>query len=410
VTSAAGVQQASRLALPFTAIALLLLGLASASGAETAPENIPLGSEPSSCASETSAGCERWAVERLDDARAESGLAAYVLPADFTVLTPDRQLLILTDLDRLAHGYTPVYGLNSDLSEAALAGVREAADPTPPASGGPWTGFGSDWASTNALIGYFLWMYDDGYGSPNGDCTSPGAAGCWGHRRVILGEAVSLPQPQLMGAGAGSAARSSGSALIISSNGGTASYYTWAQAQLEGAGAGEERPPVTAPSEGPPAEAPKTPAAPPAGGPNASAQGAGHAPGGAGTPPHPTVLAASLAPAARLAELLGDHLLPSRRPARIPVVLRKGRLTFMLPAGLRGRLVVECFTGARRHLLVAKGTRLLTGSRAAVVARLTAAGRHLLRHRGRVALGVDARLVSPGGTAVDLSRPLILTR
>ena len=183
-------------------------------------------------------------IERLDAARADVGLGAYALPADFTSLAADRQLLILTDLDRTAYGYTPVYGLNTNLSEAAQVGVREARDPTTPAAGGPWKGFGSDWASTGALIGYYLWMYDDGYGGPNGDCTSPGAAGCWGHRKVILGEAVSLPQPQLMGAAAGSAARDGGTALIISSNGGTDTYYTWAQAQQEGAGGSGEEPPV----------------------------------------------------------------------------------------------------------------------------------------------------------------------
>ncbi len=225
----------------------MLACLAPAAGAATPPEIIPLGSEPSSCATEASTECERWVIERLDAARADTGLSAYALPADFTGLSADKQLLILTDLDRIAYGYTPVYGLNTNLSEAAQAGVREKRDPTTPAAGGPWEGFGSDWASTGALIGYYLWMYDDGYGGPNGDCPSPGAAGCWGHRRVILGEAVKLPEPQLMGAAAGSAARNGGSALIISSNGGTNAYYTWAQAQQEGAGGGggHEEPPPT---------------------------------------------------------------------------------------------------------------------------------------------------------------------
>jgi len=232
--------------LPPLLVALALtLACTAAARAATPPENIPLGSEPSSCATEASAGCERWTVERLDAARADVGLAAYALPANFTGLSPDRQLLILTDLDRIAYGEAPVYGLNANLSEAAQAAVSESRDPTPPSAGGPWKGFGSVWASTGALIGYYLWMYDDGYGGPNGDCTSPGAAGCWAHRRVLLGEEVSLPQPQLMGAAAGSAARGGGAALIISSNGATNAYYTWAQAQQEGAGGGGEEPPAS---------------------------------------------------------------------------------------------------------------------------------------------------------------------
>jgi hypothetical protein len=231
---------ARRLLAGLLGLVLVLVWLSAAARGATSPhENIPLGSEPSSCANEASLECERWVIGRLDAARGDLGLPAYALPADFTSLSADRQLFILTDLDRTSYGDTAVYGLNTNLSEAAQAGVREARDPTPPAAGGPWKGFGSDWASTGALIGYYLWMYDDGYGGPNGDCTSPSAAGCWGHRRVILGEAVSLPQPQLMGAAAGAAARNGGSALIISSNGSTGAYYTWAQAQKEGAGGGE---------------------------------------------------------------------------------------------------------------------------------------------------------------------------
>ena len=197
------------------------------------PENIPLGSRPASCSTETSAACEEWTVGRLNAARARLGLAPYGLPAGFIGMPADRQMFILTDLDRVAYSYTPIYGLNADLAEAALTGVRQSGDPRPPSGGGPWRGFGSVWASTGPLVAYYLWMYDDGYGGPNADCTSPSASGCWGHRHVILGEGLALPQPQLLGA-ATEAGR--GSAMIVSSNGGSSSYYTWAQAQREGAG------------------------------------------------------------------------------------------------------------------------------------------------------------------------------
>jgi hypothetical protein len=240
-------EDARRLAaLPLAALAMLLvLCLAPVAGAATPTENIPLGSEPSSCSSEASSECQHWTIERLDNARTQLGLPAYALPPNFTGLTPDKQLLILTDLDRTAYSYTPVYGLNSNLSEAAQAGVRETRDPTTPATGGPWKGYGSDWASTSALIGYYLWMYDDGYPSPNADCKTPNAPGCWGHRKVILGEAVTLPEPQLMGAAAGNTPRNTGSALIISANNTTNTYYTWTQAQHEGAGRTREESPTS---------------------------------------------------------------------------------------------------------------------------------------------------------------------
>ncbi len=235
---------------------MLWTGPAPALGADPA-ENIPLGSEPASCSSETSAACEEWTVGRLNAARAKLGLGPYLLPAKFLSMPPDRQLFVLVDLDRVAYGYTTVYGLNTDLTEAAQAGVRQGTDPEPPSAGGPWDGFGSDWASPGPLIGYYLWMYDDGYKGPNADCTSPGASGCWGHRHVILGEGLGLSQPYLLGA-AGEAKQ--GSALIVSSNGGTSSYYTWTQAESEGAGSesgreegGESAPSITSisPRSGP---------------------------------------------------------------------------------------------------------------------------------------------------------------
>ena len=197
------------------------------------PENIPLGSEPASCATETSVACEEWTIGRLDAARAKLGLGPYKLPAGFVGMPADRQMFILTDLDRAAYGYSTVYGLNTNLTEAARAGVQQRTDPRPPSAGGPWRGFGSVWASTGPLIAYYLWLYDDGYKSPNADCTTPSASGCWGHRHVILGEGLPLAQPVLLGA---ATEANRGSAMILSNNGGTSAYYTWAQAQGEGAG------------------------------------------------------------------------------------------------------------------------------------------------------------------------------
>jgi hypothetical protein len=227
------------------AVGALLAAQPATALAADPPENIPLAAEPESCSVETSQACEEWTVARLNAARGELGLQPYELPTGFTALTADRQMLILADLDRVAYGYPTIYGLNSNLAEASENGVREGIDPTPPSAGGPWQGFGSDWASTGPLIAYYLWMYDDGYGGPNADCTSPGASGCWGHRHVILEEGFSLSPPVLLGA---ATEPELGSALIVSSNGGSSSYYTWAQAQREGAGTGSEGGELLAPA------------------------------------------------------------------------------------------------------------------------------------------------------------------
>ena len=187
-----------------------------AAGAGNPPANIPLGSMPASCSQESSAECQQWLLSRLDAARESLGLPAYQLPGDFLSLSADKQIFILADLDRSAYGYTPISGLNTALDEAAAAGVRSETDPRPPSTEAPWNGFGSDWASTGPLLAYYLWMYDDGYPGPNLDCGSPAASGCWGHRHVILGEGLPLPQPEVVGVATGQSP--SGTALIVSSH------------------------------------------------------------------------------------------------------------------------------------------------------------------------------------------------
>ncbi len=116
----------------------------------------------------------------LDSARRQLGLGPYDLPSNFTSLAPARQLLVLTNLDRLAYGLAPVAGLNAELDESALEGVEQLSDPLPPVEllpGNAVWGFTSNWAGNfpNAPAAYYDWMYDDGYGSANAACTSPSA-------------------------------------------------------------------------------------------------------------------------------------------------------------------------------------------------------------------------------------------
>ncbi len=60
--------------------------------------------------------------------------------------------------------------------------------------------------------------------------------------------------------------------------------------------------------------------------------------------------------------------------------------------------------------MVAKGSRRLGGTGEAVTVTLTRAGTNMLRRQGRVSLTLDARLVGAGGTAISVSRSLVLTR
>jgi hypothetical protein len=95
----------------------------------------------------------------------------------------------------VSRGLKPVLGVNTQMSGWATTGARHSTD----APVGAWNLsngtelqiFGSVWAGDlNSLDADFIWMYADGWatgGSANADCTSAKAAGCWGHRQVMLG-------------------------------------------------------------------------------------------------------------------------------------------------------------------------------------------------------------------------------
>jgi hypothetical protein len=227
---------------------VLLVLIASCAPAAVASADSPVGKDPSSnfspgllppqCDTDpTGALCVESAVTYLNAARAHNGAGPYVLPGDFTSLTPAQQALVLTDLDRTQVGLPPVPGLTDQLDQDAAGGVRSDGDP---AAGG-FPSFTSNWAGgfSNMPFAYEAWMYDDGPGSGNLDCPRAGASGCWGHRHDILW-GFGAGGPLAMGAAAGNdSGGMSGFAMLLAQGG--ASYhpvytYTWAQAIANGAG------------------------------------------------------------------------------------------------------------------------------------------------------------------------------
>jgi hypothetical protein len=142
--------------------------------------------------------CDAAAVHDFNAVRSSEGLGPMRLPGDFAVLAVPVQLLVISNIERVDRGLVPVAGLSSALNAYAQQGADADADPPFPdpfrgtAGSANWAGAGD-----SALLDDFFWMYDDGLGSGNLDCTQSDQSGCWGHRHDIL---YAFGTPLLMGA------------------------------------------------------------------------------------------------------------------------------------------------------------------------------------------------------------------
>jgi hypothetical protein len=239
----ASIRVACRRTLALSLVAVgLNAGLAVANGpvGEDPVGNFVAGPMPSSCSAAPRApACVNAAVYYLDRARANLGQPRYALPPDFVSRAPDQQILILTNLDRTHYGLPPVTGLTHALDQDARQGVQVDADPLP--SDPHVRYYTANWASgnPNLLLAYESWMYDDGQGSGNQDCTPTHASGCWGHRHDVLRQFAGTGQ-LAMGAAAGvdrDGRRGYAMLLVSGDSRYTPAYaYSWQQAVRDGAG------------------------------------------------------------------------------------------------------------------------------------------------------------------------------
>ena len=235
-----GLRGLARVLVVACALALVFAAVASADwGGGDPPTNYKPGKLPFACQkAPTGKTCINAGVYYLDKARAKLGLPAYALPADFPSLSAPEQMFVLTNLDRTQYGLPPVPGLTAALNnDAQESGVGIDADPSP--SDPSIEDYSANWAGAfdNAPLAYEAWLYDDGLGSDNLDCTPSDQSGCWGHRHDVLWKFPS--EPLGMGASRGlDQNRQVGYAMLI---GGGPSYsptysYTWSQAVADGAG------------------------------------------------------------------------------------------------------------------------------------------------------------------------------
>ena len=155
--------------------------------------NIP---EPSSLDACWSSGasdpaCLTAEVAAINLGRTREHLAAFVLPSNWSSLSPAEQMLAISNNERSVRGLRPISGLSTTLNGYARTAAAANADPTLPG----WTvdgrsayGWASNWAISpgGPLYADFLWMYDDGLGAGNIDCTPGHTSGCWGHRHNVL--------------------------------------------------------------------------------------------------------------------------------------------------------------------------------------------------------------------------------
>jgi len=138
-----------------------------------------------------SLACVGATVQAISHARSTEGLPALTLPSNWGQLTEAQQTFVSTDLERTARGLAPMTAMATVLDQAATQGADAGTDPAPPSSF-PSPQWGSNWAGAvgNPLEALYFWMYDDGVGSANVDCSASDHSGCWGHRQNVL---VKLP-------------------------------------------------------------------------------------------------------------------------------------------------------------------------------------------------------------------------
>ncbi len=200
------------LAAPVAAIVVSVAGFAPAAARAQDPIPNPTANRTASqatlqaCESDASSqACAGDALADLNAARVSEGDVPMVLPGDWSSLMIPQQLLVLSNLERVDRGLNPIEGLSATLDSFAQAGATDDKDPVEdPFPGNVET---SNWEGgyVSPVLSDFAWMYDDGLGSGNLDCTASDQSGCWGHRRDILWD---FTEPAVMGAAYADAAAS----------------------------------------------------------------------------------------------------------------------------------------------------------------------------------------------------------
>lgn len=138
--------------------------------------------------------CDKAALVDFDKVRHQEGLGPMVLPHDFDRLGVPSQLMAITNIERVDRGLPAFAGRSGALDKLAQDGADKDTDPPfPPFAPGEWQGGAWAGGANSALFSDFEWVYNDGLGSGNLDCTPTNQSGCWGHRDNILNGHYTAP-------------------------------------------------------------------------------------------------------------------------------------------------------------------------------------------------------------------------
>jgi hypothetical protein len=203
----------------FGAGACLLLG-AGASAAQAATSGIVPPRNPASNCNGSGSG-----IAAINACRAQEGVGPLKLPSNWDALTPVQQGFVLINLERVNRGLPAIVGLSAPLNGLASSGASAGNDPSFPsgniAGGGIWAG------APSVLGADYMWMYVDGPGGSNLDCSGSNTSACWGHRDIILWDKTA--GPLVSGGGFASVGGADSLAYLVLSGYSTAKLtFTWA--------------------------------------------------------------------------------------------------------------------------------------------------------------------------------------
>jgi hypothetical protein len=153
--------------------------------------NIPTALYENGCYSaSTDWECAAQDLFAINTGRTSEGLGPMILPTGYSAMSIQEQQWVVTNLERGDRGLPLFAGLDPLANSDADAAAAANRDPDFSAITGLGTG-GAIWAgSSNPLGSDLLWMYYDGPGGSNFDCTATDTSGCWGHRDNILGDYI----------------------------------------------------------------------------------------------------------------------------------------------------------------------------------------------------------------------------